>query len=97
MKKFTILALVFLLSAGMLTGCGCTSSDMNTTTNTTNTRPLPNTTPATTRPSTAPSTNMTMPSMDDVIPGPEDTIDSTNGANKNTDETLTKSKSGGGF
>jgi hypothetical protein len=28
---------------------------------------------------------MTMPDMEDVVPGPEDTIDPSNGANQDTD------------
>jgi hypothetical protein len=33
-----------------------------------------------------------MPSVDDMIPGPEDTIDPTNGANNNTEGTVTRNR-----
>ena len=49
MKKYTIVSLVLVLTAALLTGCGCTPSDMDT-----NTRPsatmLPTNIPETTVP-----------------------------------------------
>ena len=90
MKNFTILALVFVLTAGLMTGCGCTSSDA--TIPSTTAMPTPAPTTSTTRPATTPSTDMTMPSMDDIIPGPEDTIDPSNGANESTNGITGKAK-----
>lgn len=94
MKKFIALALIAILSLGLL--AGCRSRRVETTTVPT-TVPAPVTTAPTTRPTTMPTTEPTthdtmepgtddmMPDMDDMIPGPEDTIDPTNGANETTD------------
>lgn len=83
MKKFTVIAFVLVLTLGLFTGCRGTEDNMTT--------PPATTTPSTSRPATAPSTQATtettMPGMDDVIPGPEDTIDPSNGANESTDNT----------
>lgn len=92
MKNLTILALVFVLAAGLMTGCGCTSSDMNTTPATTVAPTTAPTTAPVTRPSTAPTTEMTMPDAEEMIPGPEDTIDPSNGANNSTDNTVARNR-----
>ena len=89
MKKYITIALAFVLAAGILTGCR-RADDMTTTLPSTNT-----TAPATTRPSTAPSTEATTrPNMDDIIPGAEDTIDPSNGANQSTGDSGAKNRGG---
>ena len=96
MKKLIALALVLVLTLGVLTGCRRKQPEATTTAPTTmapTTRP---TTAPTTRPTTAPTTAPTtmptvgtdrMPDMEDMIPGPEDTIDPSNGANDSTTAT----------
>lgn len=83
MKKITIIGCVLALTLGLFTGCGCSASVTDMTTNTTNATTMP---PSTTKPATTPSTQatteVTMPGMDDMIPGSEDTIDPSNGANQ---------------
>ena len=85
MKKFSILIVACLILIGSLTGCGCMSSDVTTTT-----QPVTSIPPVTTRPVTEPTRDMTMPSIDNLVPGPEDTIDATNGANNATEDIIKK-------
>lgn len=86
MKKFTVIAFVLVLTLGLFTGCGRNDDNMTTAT-----------TPSTTRPATTPSTQATtgttMPGMDDMLPGSEDTIDPSNGANESTSNTGARSHS----
>ena len=93
MKKFLCISLAAVLSLCVLAGCRSKTPAATTTPSTVpatrpttapTTRP---TTPPTTAPTTAPtspSTDMTMPDLDDMIPGSEDTIDPSNGANQET-------------
>lgn len=67
MKKILTFALVLVLAAGVLTGCGCRNYAMPTTVPTTMPTTAPSTTPSTaptTMPSTAPTTMATEPSTD---------------------------------
>ena len=83
MKKLIILPLAFVLAMCVLTGCrraDAPATTVPTTTVAPTTRPtVP---PTTTPPTTMPSTTATEPGMDDMIPGTEDTVDPTNGANQ---------------
>ena len=96
MKKILCVSLAAVLTLCALTGCRSKAPEATaapsapsakpTTAPTTapTTRP---TTPPTTAPTTAPTTpsdGMTMPDMEDMIPGGEDTIDPSNGANQET-------------
>ena len=84
MKKISIFALVLVLTVCTLSGCRRT--DTTVTTVPTTTAPMPTsrpTVPPTTNPPTImPSITATEPSMEDLIPGTEDTINPTNGANQ---------------
>lgn len=85
MKRFSMIALVLVLTVCLLTGCF--GRNKNDNTSVPSTAPTTNvTTQPTSRPATQPTTQPdgTMPSMDDMIPGTEDTIDPTNGANQDT-------------
>ena len=93
MKKIIVFALVAVLTLGLMAGCR-SRGNVATTAPTT----LPTTAP-TTRPTTAPTTAPTteptteptedstdmMPDMEDMIPGPEDTVDPSSGANNDTE------------
>lgn len=79
MKKYLILALVFVLALSLLAGCFGRRKNENTFPATTETTVTP-----VTRPTTRPTTQPTMPSMDDMIPGTEDTIDPDSGATGET-------------
>ena len=79
MKKFFALFLVLVLTVCLF--AGCRANPAPTTPSTTAPTTAPTTMP-TTAPTTMPSTDMTDPGMDDMIPGTEDTIDPTNGANQ---------------
>ena len=82
MKKITILAVLFALSASLLTGCRFGSSDDMSTTG--NPHTLPETTGATiTMPTegTTRQTQPTMPSTDRNDPAGTDGTDTTNGTN----------------
>ena len=83
MKKFIILPLAFVLTLSVMTGCRRNVTPENTSPSTNATVPttMP-TVPPTTIPPTMPSTTMTEPDMGDILPGTEDTIDPTNGANQ---------------
>jgi len=97
MKKIISIALAAVLTLCVFTG-GRGNVAEGTTLATTLPAPRPTTAPTTaptTRPTTAPttapteattspSTDMTMPDMEDMVPGPEDTIDPSNGANQDT-------------
>ena len=91
MKKICSIALVLVLTVSMLVGCRSTKPAVTTVPTVPSTRPTtaPTTAPTTmptTAPTTQPTTEMTEPSMDDLIPGTEDTIDPTNGANQDNTE-----------
>lgn len=81
MKKISILALAFVLTMCALTGCR-RADNTDTTAPSTTVMPTtrPTTPPATNPPTTMPSTT-TEPSMGDILPGTEDTVDPTSGAN----------------
>ena len=94
MKKTIAIAMVLVLSLGLMAGCRSRGND-NTTAPTTRPTTAPTTRPTTaptTMPTTEPTTDTTMmpgtddmmPDGEDMIPGPEDTIDPTNGANNST-------------
>jgi len=89
MKKYLSVFLVLVLTLGMLTGCRRSKPETTTVPTTAVTRPtLPPTTAPTTRPTTAPTTapttqpTTTGPDMEDLIPGTEDTVDPSSGANQ---------------
>lgn len=80
MKKYAYFALVFVLTAALFTGCGCTNRDMNNTSAPT-TQP---TTSATTAPTQATTHATTEPTIHDNLPGTTDgTIDHGNGPLEN--------------
>lgn len=92
MKKFFSIALVLVLTVALL--AGCRSNPTNGTSAPAATAPttratIAPTTRPTTAPTTQPSTDMTGPDMGNMIPGTDDTIDPTNGANQ--DSTTTRS------
>lgn len=77
MKKICLLILALAAVTGILSGCGCTAG--TTTPNTTAT--VPSTTQQRPAETTRPTVPMpTMPSEREMIPGTEDTIDPSNGA-----------------
>lgn len=82
MKKYSILALVLVLTLSVLTGC----RKADTTVTTTPTTTVAPTTRPTVPPTTVPPTTMppmtTEPTMMDILPGTEDTVNPTNGANQ---------------
>ena len=84
MKKISILALAFVLTMCVLTGCRRTDTNGTSSPSTTTTQPTsrPTLPPATNPPTTMPSSAATEPGMDDMLPGTEDTVDPTNGANQ---------------
>ena len=93
MKKVFSIALVLVLTVTMLAGCRSnTPSDTSASSTAPATKPTTAPTAApTTMPTTAPttqptqpSTDMTGPDMGDMIPGTDDTIDPSNGANQDT-------------
>lgn len=90
MKKFIVIALVLVLTVCALTGCRSRKQEPTTvpTTAAPTTRPTtaPTTAPTTmpTTMPTEPSTDMTGPDMETLIPGGEDTVDPTSGANQDT-------------
>ena len=89
MKKICSIAFVLVLTVAVLAGCrsntpASTSASTEPTRVTTAPTSAPTTMPTTapTTQATQPSTDMIGPSMGDMIPGPDDTIDPTNGANQ---------------
>ena len=92
MKKILCITLAAVLTVCALTGCRSKAPENTTPSTAPATRPTAApttrpTTPPTTAPTTAPttpSTDMTMPDMGDMVPGSEDTIDPSNGANQDT-------------
>ena len=91
MKKICSIALGLVLTVSMLAGCRSTKPAETSAPTAPSTRPTtaPTTAPTTmptTAPTTAPTTEMTEPSMDELIPGTEDTINPTNGANQDGTE-----------
>ena len=88
MKKYIALVLVLVVALSVLTGCRRNKPAETTVPTTTAPTTRPTTAP-TTRPTTAPTTQPTTmpttgPGMEDMIPGSEDTIDPSNGANNST-------------
>lgn len=69
MKKYSILALVFVLTAVLFVGCGCTNRNMDNTSAPTllPTETTRATTEATTEMTTIPTTDTTMPSTNETI------------------------------
>lgn len=96
MKRFCMIALVLVLTVCLMTGCFGRNNNDSTSTPSTSTAPTtqPTTRPVT-RPTTQPTTqpDSTMPGMDDMIPGTEDTINPTNGANQDTGSSKGRSAS----
>lgn len=95
MKKFCATALILVLTLCLFAGCRSNPAPTTPSTAAPTTQPTaapttrpttaPTTAPTTmptTAPTTMPSTDMTGPDMDEMIPGAEDTIDPTNGANQ---------------
>ena len=86
MKKFSIFALVLVLTLSVLTGCRRADDPVTTTPSTT----IAPTTKPTVPPTTVPPTTMphitTEPTMMDILPGTEDTVNPTNGANQDNTE-----------
>lgn len=82
MKKISILVLAVVLTVCVMTGCR-RADDTVTTVPTTTVAPTtrPTVPPTITPPTTMPSVT-TEPGMVDILPGTEDTIDPTNGANE---------------
>lgn len=90
-KQFRI-ALVLVLTLCLLTGCRSRQAEDTTVPSTT--APVVTTEPTmapTTAPTEAPTTeatqdttDMTGPDMEDMLPGSEDTVDPSNGANQDT-------------
>ena len=80
MKKLSIFALALVLAMSVLAGCRGADNDMPTDTNvTTMPTSLPTVPPVTNPPaSSTPDSGMV-----DILPGAEDTIDPSNGANEN--------------
>lgn len=91
MKKFCSIALVLVLTVALLAGCrsnpAADTSAPTTTAPTTRATTAPTTRPTTapTTQATQPSNDMTGPDMGGMMPGTDDTIDPTNGANQNAD------------
>jgi hypothetical protein len=84
MKKFSIIALVLVLTVSTLAGCRKTDTNVTTVPTTTMPTSRPTVPPTTTPPTTMPSVPATEPSMDEMLPGTEDTVNPTNGANQDT-------------
>ena len=83
MKKYIVLPLAFVLTLCTLTGCRRANTPATTVPSTTVMPTTQPTVPPTTMPpATMPSTTATEPSMGDLIPGTEDTVNPTNGANQ---------------
>ena len=101
MKKICTLSLAAVLAMCLLAGCR-SNKPMDTT--------APSTAAPTTMPTTAPTTRPTTPTttqpiIDDMLPGTEDTLEPSNGAEEGTvdpnaganEGTNTPSRSGSGF
>lgn len=92
MKKVLSITFVLVLTVATLAGCRSRNPEPTTVPTAAPTRATTAPTSApTTMPTTAPTTQPTMPSTDmtgpdmgDMIPGTDDTIDPTNGANQDT-------------
>lgn len=95
MKRFTILALIFVLTASML--AGCRNNNGNTTTASTQVTTAAPTTRATTapttRPSTAPSTTQIPTDPQNTTIGPDGTVGTESG-NDSTDGGMNSDGSG---
>ena len=83
MKKISIFALALVLALSVLTGCRKADTNVTTTPSTTTTPTTRPTVPPTTTPPTTMPPVTTEPTVMDILPGTEDTIDPTNGANEN--------------
>ena len=86
MKKITILALVLVLTVSVMTGCRRADNTVTTTPSTTTMPTSRPTVPPTTNPPTTMPNTTTEPSMMDIVPGTEDTVDPSNGANENKNQ-----------
>ncbi len=82
MKTYGTLALVLVLTAALLTGCGCTNQDMYETTLAPTTHSTWETTEATTHMTTAPTTHSTTADT-------RETVDNGNGPLEDTTHTTT--------
>lgn len=83
MKKYSIFALVIVLTAALFTGCGCTNRNMDGTTSAPTLMPTNETTRATTEATTnttsEPTTDMTSVPTDAGTNSTNETIDNGNG------------------
>lgn len=77
MKKISLLALTFIMTAGLLTACRMPSTDDATVPSTTGTKP----TTATTAPTTIPTVPATMPTV--TTPSATEATDATNDSENN--------------
>lgn len=90
MKHFWILALTFVLTAALFTGCGCTNTkrdDASTPTGMTNPMPTIAPTEATTIPTTQPTrptTEATIPSGTGTIEDPSENVTGSTDTTENT-------------
>ena len=82
MKRISIFLLVLVLSMSVLTGCRRTDTNVTTTPVTTTLPTIRPTVPPTTNPPTTMPSITTEPSTMDILPGTEDTVNPTNGANQ---------------
>ena len=82
MKRISIFLLVLVLAMSVLTGCRRTDTNVTTTPSTTTQPTVRPTVPPTTNPPTTMPSITTEPSMEDILPGTEDTVNPTNGANQ---------------
>ncbi len=85
MKKIWTLALTFVLTAALFTGCGCTNSNKGNATTPTS---LPTTMPTmpSTAPSTAPTTQATIPTMEETTSTGNSTLEDEMGGSTNATE-----------
>lgn len=98
MKKFCMIAFVFILTAGLFTGCRRNVPE-GTTVPSTATVPTTRATVPPTTPATRPTTQPTMPSTADTIPGTDSTAGTNDGGmddtvgTETTDAALGRSRS----
>ncbi len=82
MKKISIFALALVLAMSVMTGCRRADNTVTTVPTTTVMPTTKSTVPPTTTPPTTMPSVTTEPGMVDILPGTEDTVNPTNGANQ---------------
>ena len=82
MKRISIFLVVLVLAMSVLTGCRRSNTNVTTTPSTSTLPTIRPTVPPTTNPPTTMPSITTEPSMMDILPGTEDTVNPTNGANQ---------------